>query len=560
MRPWMIFLFSFFGFCLYAQPAIELVEFSSGYFQPTDIAHAGGPELYMAVRGGKIRWMDSMGIEGSPPFLDIDDRVFSNSGERGLLGIAFHPEYPDSNYFYCNYTGINGATFISRFTVTSPVQADSSSEEILLTFPQPFANHNGGGLDFDNDGNLLIATGDGGGPADPLNRAQDLTTLYGKILRIDIDSIPYRIPPDNPFVGMAGVQQEIWAYGFRNPWRIHYDELSNAIFAGDVGQGTWEEISKIDSAVADPNYGWKCFEGNHPFSADTSCASINHIPPVFEYRHLPGSGCTGSVTGGLVYRGSDMPDFYGKYFFADFCTGFIAALDINTFQVDTLIYPSGTFFSTFGEDAQGRLYIADYSGGKIYRIRQKFPKKFTFKTDLDGSQAGTPSLSTGYGIATFDSTSSELIVSGKFDELDGNVSVAHVHLAPAGVDGPVVFPLTITDYGTDSIGFFGSGILNATQASALLSNDGLYVNIHSSLHPGGEIRGQLERVNCMADFNIHAPKLIGDSFHVRDATIQGQLANNTELMVKYHDDITLIPGFEMTLGSMLETIRELCGP
>ncbi len=543
-----------------SQTQILLTEFATGLDKPLDIVHAGGTDIYVAERPGRIQKVDENGVIASIPYLDITDRVISNTGERGLLGLAFHPNFPDSNYIYCNYTGTGVSTYISRFEVNSMDSASASSEEILLSFAQPFTNHNGGDLQFGPNGYLYIGSGDGGSSGDPLNNGQDLSTYLGKILRIDVDAgLPYGIPPNNPFVDSTGALDEIWAYGLRNPWRFDFDEISDALFVGDVGQNAWEEISKLDATgVVDPNYGWRCYEGTHPFSSDTSCESINDIPPIYEYPHLPGPGCHGSITGGLVYRGTDMPSLHGHYFYADYCTGFIAVLDLNNFEADTL-YPSSSFsFSTFGEDFQKRLFIAELNSGIIYRISTP-PTDFIFTIILDGSQASTPSTATGYGIATFDSTSQVINVSGVFDELIGNVTAAHVHMAPAGSNGGIVFPLTITDYGTDSIGFYGSATLSGSQTAALLS-DGLYANIHSTSYTGGEIRGQIIGVTCPLGYAAYAPLLPEGEYKVDDATIRGLLTSDRDVIMKFQESAVLIEGFELSLGSTLEILQEICGP
>jgi len=540
--------------------AVNLVEFSSGVTQPTDITNAGGSELYVAERTGRIRLIDANGVLSPTAFLNITDRVSINAGERGLLGVAFHPSYPDSAYVYCNYTGAGGATFVSRFDVTSATAADPGSELNLLTFSQPFTNHNGGDLVFDSNGYLMIASGDGGSGGDPQNNGQDLNTFLGKILRIDVDNgLPYAIPPGNPFVGVPGVKEEIWAYGLRNPWRIDFDETSQALFVADVGQNEFEEINEIALGLSDPNMGWRCYEATTPYNLD-SCEGVSTIDPIAFYAHRAGAGCTGSVTGGVVYRGFDMPSLFGKYFFADYCTGYVATVDLNNYQVDTIISPSSFRFSTFGEDAQGRLYVGERNSGKIYRFETEPPTSFIFTIDLDGAQASTPSTATGYGIGTLDTSTNVLTVSGQFTELIGNVTVAHVHRAPAGSNGPVVFPLSITDYGTDSIGFFGSGTLGAGALNDLLSNDGLYVNIHSSTYGGGEIRGQIIRVDCPLNYALEAPILPGGEFKIKNATVLGNLTDNRSLLIKASESTTLKEGFTMSMGTTLDVISEICGP
>ena len=552
-------VFFLFSTCTVICQSLHLLPFASGFNQPTDIAHTGTSDLYIVERQGIVYRVDSSGITTSTPFLNITDRVVTNSGERGLLGLVFHPQYPDSAYIYCNYTGSGGATYIARFDVLSNSTADSTSELVILTYSQPFSNHNGGDLEFDDDGHLYIASGDGGSGGDPLNYAQNKNTLLGKILRIDVDNgTPYTIPPTNPLVGQANVREEIWAYGLRNPWRIDFDSATQALYVADVGQNAWEEINKINMGILDPNFGWRCYEATHPYNLD-SCEGITPIDPIHEYAHRLGGGCTASITGGKLYRGTDMPAFYGKYFYADYCTGFIGLLDVNTLQNDTLVQPSSFRFSTFGEDARKRLYIAERNSGIIYQLATDPPTDFIFTINLDGGQASTPSTATGYGIATLDSVNRMLNVSGQFTDLIGNVTAAHVHVAPAGMNGPVAFPLSITNYGTDSIGFYGSGVLTTSEATALLANDGLYVNIHSSVYTAGEIRGQLTGVTCPEDYEIHAPLIPKGLYKVKGATSLGTLSNNQDVFVKYAEDVTLQKGFELSLGATLEITWEVCG-
>ena len=554
-----VLLFNCMGANVFSQ-SIELVEFTTGLNQPVDIATAGGDELYVVERPGIIKIVNSDGSVPTVPFMDITDRVLANTGERGLLGLVFHPNYPDSAYIYCNYTGSGGETRISRFNVLSDAKADSTSEIILLNFSQPFTNHNGGDVCFDENGYLMIASGDGGSGGDPQNNAQNLNSLLGKILRLDVDAgLPYGIPASNPFIGMSGVREEIWAYGLRNPWRIDYDDMTNALYVGDVGQNMYEEISKLNTGVSDPNYGWRCYEANHEYNLD-SCEGLTFIPPIHEYQHRLGAGCTGSVTGGVVYRGTDIPAIAGRYIFADYCTGFIATLDLdNGNQCDTLVEPSVLRFTTFGEDAQRRLYVAT-SLGIVYRIQAPANNHFIFTIDLDGSQASTPSTATGYGIATFDSTSNQLNVSGYFNDLIGTPTASHVHQAPAGSNGGVIFDLTRMDYGSDSIGFYGSGTLTPAQSTELLANDGFYVNIHSSIYGGGEIRGQITRVDCPLNYDAIAPLLPPGRYKVKESSVMGSLESNREMVIKFEDSTLLLNGFEVSIGSTLEILQEICGP
>ena len=435
---------------------ILLHSFATGLDAPADIIHTDGDYIYVAERHGYVRTIDISGNVLDSAFLDIHDIVLSNTGERGLLGIAFHPQYPDSSYIYCSYTGTGGASVISRFDVLSDTLGDETTEKILLTFPQPFTNHNGGDLDFDDEGYLLISSGDGGSGGDPNDYAQHLDNYYGKILRIDVDGgHPYTIPLSNPFVAQSGVLEEIYAYGLRNPWRIHYDEMSDAIYLGDVGQDNWEEVTKIEDGLIDPNCGWRCYEGAHPYNlSGCDTASALMIPPIHEYHHDPGLGCKGSITGGVLYRGTSIPHLYGKYLYADYCLGYICALDLQTLQNDTIYPPSSLGFSTFGLDANDEMYVADIFSGTIYKIRNS-PNHFIYTINLDGAQSGTGSAGIGYGIATLDSTTRRLTVSGKFYGLSGSSTASHVHRGATGMTGGVVFNLSRTSLAGDTVSFYG---------------------------------------------------------------------------------------------------------
>jgi len=319
-------------------------------------------------------------------FLDISGRVASNpgGGEMGLLGLAFHPQYETNGYFYVNYTtGASGtprtrATRISRFRVSraNRDQADPESEKVLLEFAQPFDNHNGGQLAFGPDGYLYITTGDGGSGGDPLGNAQNLTTLLGKVLRININSgsAPYGIPPDNPFAGnTTGFKEEIFAVGLRNPWRLSFDPPTGRIWAADVGQGAWEEINVVQSGR---NYGWDCREGAHvytgpPGGPSAACASaINLVDPVWEYPH--GAGDI-SITGGYVYRGPTVTSLNGRYIYADYGSGRIWALAYDGINppLNTQIIDTPFLISSFGLDANNELYVLQYaSSGGIHRLVQ----------------------------------------------------------------------------------------------------------------------------------------------------------------------------------------------
>jgi len=360
---------------------IDLVPFASGLSSPVAIAHPPGENrLYVAEQAGRIRIVEADGTVLGTPFLDIDPSVLSG-GERGLLGITFHPDHANNDYFYVNYTNNSGNTVISRFSRIGANTADPLSELILLTVVQPFSNHNAGDIAFGpNDGNLYIPLGDGGSGCDPLNTGQNPASFLGNMLRIDVDTgSPYAIPPTNPFVGDPMVPDEVWAYGFRNPWRFSFDRDNGNMFVADVGQNQWEEINfQPASSTGGENYGWDCFEGTHPASDPPSncsvspaCPPASHTPPVHEYSHAFGI----AVVGGYVYRGSQHPLLDGHYFFTDLATGTMWSLtddggggfDLNTF---TATVPGAA--TSFGENDVGELFVATL-GGSIYQIEQITP-------------------------------------------------------------------------------------------------------------------------------------------------------------------------------------------
>ncbi len=333
------------------------------------------------------------------PFLNIHDRVSPDGGERGLLGMAFHPNYLTNGYFYLNYIDLSGNTVISRFQVTSdPDSADAGSEHLLLPIVQPFANHNGSMLAFGpNDGYLYIGMGDGGSAGDPLNNAQNDSTLLGKILRIDVDNgQPYGIPASNPFVGIPGKRGEIWAKGMRNPWRYSFDRQTADLFIGDVGQDLWEEIDF--QSANDPggeNYGWRLMEGDHCYNPPVNCDPGGLTYPIYEYDHT--NGC--AITGGYVYRGGIIPQLDGTYFFGDFCSARIWSFrydghNMTEFTERTTELAPGNgqsigSISSFGEDGYGELYIADLNGGEVFKVVPRNPGAVTGRV-TDGANQGIP--------------------------------------------------------------------------------------------------------------------------------------------------------------------------
>jgi len=383
-----------------AAPRIVTVPIASGLRYPVDINHAGdgSDRLFVLEQEGRIRIIKNGTLE-SIPFLDISDRVACCS-ERGLLGVAFHPAYKANGYFFVNYTSKQregvaalGDTIIARYEVSleNPDLADPDSESIILAVAQPYSNHNAGKLLFSPlDGYLYIPLGDGGSGGDPENRAQDPTTLLGKILRIDVDSAsPYAIPPDNPFVGSPGMLAEIWALGLRNPWRFSFDRQTGDMYIGDVGQSSWEEIDyQAANTSGGTNFGWRCREGAHDYNFSTDCAALELTDPIVEYGRDQGI----TVTGGFVYRGAGYPALHGFYFFADHGTGriwTIHKLGADSWSTPALELDTDFNISTFGEDEKGELYFAHraLSNGTIYQIVDMCEGDLDADGDVDGVDA-----------------------------------------------------------------------------------------------------------------------------------------------------------------------------
>jgi glucose/arabinose dehydrogenase len=315
------------------------------------------------------------GALAAAPFLDISARI-SSGGERGLLGLTFHPQFTSNGRFFVNYTDRNGDTHISEFRSTAPGgdTADAASEREIMFVRQPFANHNGGGLAFGPDGFLYIGIGDGGSGGDPQGNGQNLSTRLGKLLRIDVNNAtPYAVPSDNPFASRSGALPEIWAYGLRNPWRFSFDRGTGDLYIGDVGQNALEEIDVgLSSRRGGENYGWNTMEGSRCFNPSSGCSTSGLTLPVIDYGRSDGF----SVTGGVVYRGCRMPGYSGHYFYADYGSGIIRSFRLEAGRAveprDWTASIGGSPRvirnpSSFGVDADGEIYIVDY-GGALYRI------------------------------------------------------------------------------------------------------------------------------------------------------------------------------------------------
>jgi glucose/arabinose dehydrogenase len=352
-------------------PTLALSPVVSGLTNPLGMesSHDSTGRLFILQQGGIIRILQN-GSLNAAPFLDITSLVESG-GEKGLLGLAFHPNFSTNRKFYVNYTRrVAGQlqTIVAEYqaSTANPNQADTSSARILLTINQPFDNHNGGQLAFGPDGFLYIGVGDGGSGGDPNNNGQNKTVLLGKLLRIDVNSTSagkqYAIPPGNPFASGVGGAPEIFAYGFRNPWRFSFD--SSRLFVADVGQDAFEEIDLVESGK---NYGWRVMEGTHCFNPASNCDQTGLTLPIFDYPHSDGE----SVTGGFVYRGSAIPALVGTYVFADFISGNIWLLnESGSTWTRTLAIASGRGVSSFGRDDSGEIYVVDYSGSILRLVAQ----------------------------------------------------------------------------------------------------------------------------------------------------------------------------------------------
>jgi glucose/arabinose dehydrogenase len=349
---------------------IRLQQVVAGLTGPVYLTSpAGDPRQFVVEQPGRIRIIAN-GQLVATPFLDITAKVLYG-GERGLLSVAFHPQYSTNGLFFVYYTrNPDGDILIERYRVSTNTNvADATSAKQILVVPHRAAgNHNGGLALFGADGMLYIGTGDGGGGGDVPNNAQNLTLLLGKLLRIDVNTgDPYSIPASNPYVGRTDARGEIWASGLRNPWRFAFDRTTDNLYIADVGQGEWEEVNVVPAATKPVNYGWRIMEGTHCYNPSTNCPTAGLTQPVHEYNHAGGK-C--SITGGFVYRGAALTGVQGTYFFADYCEGVVRSFrfannqatniqDYNLDDVDSVL--------SFGEDASGELYLLS-SNGRVYRF------------------------------------------------------------------------------------------------------------------------------------------------------------------------------------------------
>jgi glucose/arabinose dehydrogenase len=344
---------------------IALESFATGFTNPVEISTAGDSRLFVVQQGGQIKILNEDGTTNTANFLDISG-IVTEGGEQGLLGLAFAPDYETTGFFYVYYNNTDGDTVLARYSRSSTDEdvADALSAQILLTMDQPQSNHNGGCIRFGPDGYLYIAKGDGGGGGDQDNNAQNINSLLGKMLRIDVSGTgAYSIPEGNPFAGIDG-EDEIWATGLRNPWKFSFNRLSGDLWIADVGQEEIEEINMVAPGASGINYGWRCYEGTEVYNNDGCSIAEMYTPPFAEYTHNETGGC--SITGGYVYTGDTYTALQGKYVFADYCNN-----RIGLAETDGNISWSEPFsgnLATFGEDASGELYVAGKNNGTVYKI------------------------------------------------------------------------------------------------------------------------------------------------------------------------------------------------
>jgi glucose/arabinose dehydrogenase len=373
------------------QVTLGFEQVAVGLASPVGIAHAGdgSGRLFIVQQTGQILILEGGAIRPTP-FLNIASLV-SCCGERGLLGLAFHPNFKQNKLFYVNYTNVAGDTIVARYQVSGdPNVADPASAQQVLTVPQPFANHNGGQLAFGPDRFLYIGMGDGGSGGDPGNRAQNLGDLLGKMLRLDVDGgVPYAIPASNPFRNRPDVRPEIWAFGLRNPWRFSFDRLTGDLFIADVGQNSREEVNfQSASSPGGENYGWRLMEGTQCFNPSSGCNDGTLTLPILEYTHA--LGC--SITGGFRSRGTRFPQLAGRYFYGDLCTGRIFGATFDGSQWSAVEMLDTTFtITTFGEDEAGELYLAHYGQGNNGTIQRlvELNQSFLLSVNRGGQGTGT---------------------------------------------------------------------------------------------------------------------------------------------------------------------------
>jgi glucose/arabinose dehydrogenase len=351
---------------------VRLDRFVEGFRAPLAVVSPddGSGRLFVVEQGGLIRIVRD-GRIAPDPFLDVSGLI-SAGGEQGLLGFAFHPDYPDDSRVFVDYTNVDGDTEVVAYSTdpSDPDLVDRDSGQRLVLVDQPYRNHNGGALAFGPDGYLYISLGDGGSGGDPHGNGQKLSTMLGKILRIDVDRSlqgrAYAVPADNPYVATEGAEPAVFVTGLRNPWRFSFDRASGDLWIGDVGQTHWEEIDVVRSGTSGQNFGWNRMEGSHCFRPETGCDQSGLTLPITDYHH--GNGCT--VIGGYVYRGRAQAGLAGGYIFGDYCSGTIWAIDasVDGRQEPVAVGQAGATLSSFGEGEGGELYATRLTPGELLRV------------------------------------------------------------------------------------------------------------------------------------------------------------------------------------------------
>ncbi|HMG17070.1 MAG TPA: PQQ-dependent sugar dehydrogenase [Saprospiraceae bacterium] len=520
------------SFNINGQTPFKLTQVASGFTRPLDLQNAGDARLFVVTQPGVISVLDSLKNTLTAPFLDIKTKVLSTGNEQGLLGLAFHPEYKKNGYFYVNYTRKpDGYTVIARYKVTADSNiADSNSEEILLIVPQPYTNHNGGCLQFGPDGYLYIGLGDGGSGGDPQANAQNTKKYLGKILRIDVDSgSPYGIPPDNPFVNGIDTLPEIWAIGLRNPWRFSFDKLTGDLFIADVGQNIWEEVDfEPANSSGGLNYGWRCYEGNATFNTAGCGPASNYVFPVHVHKHTSDPNCGGSISGGYIYRGSKYPGLYGKYLFADYCSGKFWALykdNSGNWKESNIATLTLYEYSSFGQDKDGELFVIGNGSGKIFKIEMDCPSitadfatTYACKDSLNGqiqinsnstlnyqwSNGDTSKIITNlapgiYSVTLVDSVfCSKILDSIQVIEIDIDANLSQLNDTTLIINNPNNL-INIQWY------YYGSIIPGANDISLVVKNSGLYF---AEFYYGGNCLFRTDTFNFITTGTQFKDKLI----------------------------------------------------
>ena len=500
----------------FGQLNIELEFVAGNYNQPIEIVNSGDERLFVVEKSGIINILYTDGTQESTPFLDISPNV-NSGGEKGLLGLAFPPDYSSSGKFYVNYTFTQNDslyTRISRFSVSADNEniGDVNSEESVLEFYQPFSNHNGGQIEFGPDGYLYIASGDGGSGGDPDNNAQNIQTYLGKLLRIDVSTTPYSIPPDNPFVNNDFGFDEIWAYGLRNPWKFAFDSETGDLFIGDVGQSSREEVDfQLAGAAGGANYGWRCYEGSQSYNLEECDTVSNVIDPIFEYSHS--DGC--SITGGRIYRGNSYPNFEGKYILTDFCSGnyWLIWQENNEWQS----YEGGFLLSqivAFGEDMSGEMYAVNTSQGNIYRVIETTEYGF-----IDGSVAWLPSCGTRDAVLELYQADTNILAeqfdvtidsSGQFQIEDVLLGTFDAYLKVNGYLRKTIGTQIVTENTNFNFGTITAGDLNSDNAINI--SDMSQINLSFGSGVQNDNYSVVADLNCDMFVNILDISLLGVSF------------------------------------------------